>query len=250
MTTDKDSATALAGSPPQVFPDVGSLLWRREFWLSWLEENPGEADLLARAYGRLVRLSSHTGWAEDQVLKRLGCDTSSDEELRKLATERLGLCSLYFKWVESLLGELDLASDKRLIVSGAARFFTAAEEDLDSCEAIMRAGSFSPMEYLRLGEIAQSWQCAIGGLPGHRGARARETQKQNPFIDQSTPHLSPKRLDMLDLDNAHELLGLRTEERMRKHLKHCAACEEAYERRKISRVRRRLSDPGLLSSAI
>lgn len=248
MTADQDfSTTTLAGSPPDVFPDVGSLLWRRELWLSWLEENPGEANLLARAYSCLVRLSSHTGWTEDRVLKRLGCDTDSDEELRKLATERLGLCSLYFEWVESLLLELDLASDKRLIVSGAARFFAAAEEELDLCKTIMRTGTFSPLEYLRLGEIAQSWQCAIRGLPGHRGNRARETQQKNPFIDESTPHLSPKRLDMLDRESSQALLGVRIEKRVRKHLNHCPTCEEAYGRRRSGVTRRNQS---LLPAAI
>jgi hypothetical protein len=181
------------------------------------------------------------------MLARVGCETSSDEELRKLATERLGLCSDYFEWIESLLVELDLASDKRLMVSGAARFFAAADQNLEQCRTIMRAGSFSPLEYLRLGEIAQSWQCAIRGLPGYRGDRARDTQEQNPFIDESTPHLSPKRLDMLVRKDSQALLGSRIEKQIREHLSHCSACGESYARRTSGVAGR--DHPSLLISA-
>lgn len=232
MPVKQDSSTtAPVGSLPPAFPDVGALLWRRDLWRAWLDEHPGEADLLANSYGCLVRLTSHTGWNEDRTLERLGCEASSDEELRQLATERLGLCNEYFVWVEGLLLNLDLVSDKRLMVSGAARIFAAAEQDLGLCKRIMTAGIFPPLEYLRLGEIAQSWQCAIRALPGRRGDLARETYMDNPFIDQSSPHLSPRRLDMLDRPNAQELLGPRIQRLMRAHLEVCAVCEESHAHR-------------------
>ena len=151
------------------------------------------------------------------------------------------LCTLYFEWVESLLRELDLASDKRLTVSGAARFFAAAETDLDRCETIMRAGDFAPLEYLRLGEVAQTWQSAMRRLEGQRGDRARHTQAANPFIDDQTPHLSPKRLDMLARPDSQDLFGPRIEERVREHLELCGLCEEAYDRRAAGVARRHVS---------
>jgi hypothetical protein len=232
MPIEQDSsATTPVGSLPPAFPDVGALLWRRNLWQAWLEEHPEEADLLANSYGCLVRLTSHTGWNEDRTLERLGCEASSDEELRKLATERLGLCNEYFEWVEGLLLNLDLVSDKRLMVSGAARIFAAAEKDLGLCKRIMTSGIFPPLEYLCLGEIAQSWQSAIRALPGRRGDLARETYADNPFVDQSSPHLSPRRLDMLDRPNAQELLGPRIQRLMRGHLEVCAVCAESHDRR-------------------
>ena len=156
MPAEQESPTAtLTSSPPPAFPDVGSLLWRRGLWREWLDEHPNEGDLLAGAYRYLVRLTSHTGWDEDRLLKRRTCETSSDDELRKLATERLGLCSEYFAWVERLLLNLDVVSDKRLTVSGAARLFAAADQDLGRCEAAFKAGVFPPLEYLRLGEVAK-----------------------------------------------------------------------------------------------
>ncbi|HTW42147.1 MAG TPA: hypothetical protein VMD79_07515 [Solirubrobacteraceae bacterium] len=247
MTADEDSAaTTLAGSPPRVFSNVGVLLWP-ELWLTWLGEHPDDADLLATAYRCLVRLGSHTGWHEERLLDRLGCDTKSEDQVRQFPEDQMRLCTAYFEWVESLLCELDLASDKRLTVSGAARFFAAAEKDLAQCQAIMRTGPFSPLEYLRLGEIAQSWQCAIRRLPGLRGERARETQAANPFIDDSTPHLSPKRLDMLEQPGSQALFGPRIEQRIHKHLEDCVACNEAFKRRKTGVARGR---HGLITAAV
>ncbi len=215
MPAEQESPTAtLTSSPPPAFPDVGSLLWRRGLWREWLDEHPNEGDLLAGAYRYLVRLTSHTGWDEDRLLARLGCETSSDDELRKLATERLGLCSEYFAWVERLLLNLDVVSDKRLTVSGAARLFAAADQDLGRCEAAFKAGVFPPLEYLRLGEVAQAWQCAIRTLSGRRGELARRVYSANPFNDEGTPHLSPMRLDMLDLEDARMLLGERVRARI------------------------------------
>jgi hypothetical protein len=186
----------------------------------------GEADLTHRL-GR----GSYT--------RRLGCDATSDEVLRELASERLGLCGEYFGWVETLLIHLDVTADKRLMVSGAARIFAAAEQDLSRCKATMTAGSFPPLEYLRLGEVAQAWQSAVRELPGPRGDRARAIYDENPFVDEGTPRLSPKRLDMLDLSDASELLGARVRELMLDHLKVCAVCEESRVRRAMPELRPR-----------
>jgi hypothetical protein len=241
MMADQDSSSTplAAGLPPRVFSNVGVLV-RPELWLDWLSEDPdpGRGELLALAHDCLVRLSSHTGWVKAQLLDRLGCDTKSEDELLQLPDEQMRLCTSYFEWVETLLCTLDLASDKRLTVSGAARFFAAAETNLDRCETIMRTGPFSPVEYLKLGEIAQSWQCAIRRLQTPRGERARHTQAANPFIDESTPHLSPKRLDMLSRKDSQSLFGPRVEQRILKHLKDCSVCGDAHERRTLGTARR------------
>jgi hypothetical protein len=248
MTADQDSPNILlAGSQPRVFSNVGVLLWP-DLWFEWLKAHPGHATLLAAAHGALVKLSSHTAWEQERVLDRLGCDTKSEDKFLELSEGQMRLCSDYFEWVESLLCNLDLASDKRLAVSGAARFFAAAEKDLDRCRAVMRAGGFSPLEYLKLGEVAQSWQSAIRGLDGARGERARHTEAANPFIDESTPHLSPKRLDMLPLKDSQHLLGASVEERIHEHLEHCPVCEAAAFERRAATFRRRRR--GLASSPV
>lgn len=230
MSPDLDFSATLTGPPPRVFPNAGMLVLPG-MWLVWLEAHPDGAKLLQSAYRCLVRLSWHTGWSEERALERLGCGTQSADEIREFPKEQMRQCGLFFEWVETLVLELDLPSDKRLLVSGAARFFTAAEKDLDTCKEVMHTGPFSPLEYLRLGEIAESWQSAIRLLPGARGERARQTWATNPFVDQSTPHVGLKRMEMLALPDAEALFGPRIEKRVRKHLRDCGACGEAYNRR-------------------
>ena len=241
MTSDQDSnSTTLIGPPPRVFSNAGVLIWP-ELWLTWLADHPDDSELLASAYRCLVRLGSDTGWDEERVLDRLGCETKSEDQVKQFPEDQMRQCRSYFEWVETLLAELDLPSDKRLFISGAARFFAAADKDLDTCKRVMRTGSFSPIEYLRLGEIAESWQCAIRLLDNSRGSRARQSYGANPFIDERTPHLSPKRLDMLALPDSEEFFGPRIEKRVRKHLADCVACDQAYKRRRTRLARRESS---------
>jgi hypothetical protein len=206
---------------------VGALLARKELWQAWMANNPDEVTLLTEAFGNLVRIMSKTGWDEKRALDRLGCETATDDELLQIASERLGLCSDYFAWVDGLLAHVDLQSDMRLAVPGAARVFAAANKDLARARSAMQAGRFSALEYLKLGEIAQSWQCAIRHLDGPRGELARTTYDANPFIDDSAAHLSPQRIRMLASTDTEELLGVHVAVAMRDHIRVCLACREA-----------------------
>jgi hypothetical protein len=247
MTADHESSNAsLAGPPPLVFQNV-SVLLRPKLWSAWLAKHPDHADVLANGHGYLVVLTTHTQWDPERVLDRLGCDTDSEDRFLDLSEDQMKLCGEYFQWVAVLLSNLDLPSDKRLAVSGAARFFAAAEKNLDACKTIMRSGPFPPIEYLKLGEIAQSWQCAIRGLDSPRGQRARATEQRNPFVDAKTPHLSPKRLDMLALQDSQHLLGANVEERILEHLDNCAICANAQERCTKASARRSV---GLLTTTV
>ncbi len=206
------------------------LLSRHELWGDWLAKHPDRAGLFKEVFSCVIRLESHTGWAVDEVLERLGCDTKTEDELEDLTSQRLSSCMGYMKWIEGLLNKLDLGLDKRLVLNGAARLFAAADEDLDLVEKTMDAGKFSPSEYLRLGESAQAWKAAFQLLPGSAGDRARRIHDENPFVDAGTPHMTPMRLEMLSYPNATELLGERTEAHMREHLEKCPACAAAQRR--------------------
>jgi hypothetical protein len=234
-----DTRTAAGSSPvPRAFTQVGYLLSHSHLWGDWLAEHPDKAELFKEAFSCVVRLESHTGWSADVVLERLGCDTKTEDELSSLTEERLASCLAYMRWVESLLGEHDLALDKRLILQGAARVFVAADRDLDCIEALMGEGEFSPLDYLRLGEVAEAWKSALRLLDGPAGDRARRLHRENPFFDENAPHLSPMRLAMLSRSNATELLGERTEERMREHLELCHVCGMAQRRAAAAPSRR------------
>jgi hypothetical protein len=178
------------------------------------------------AHSQVVRLESHTGWPTARVLEALACTVETENEL--LSGDRLDRCLGYMRWVESLVAELDLPVDKRLVVAGAARFFVGAGLDLDICASAMSWGEFPPAEYLKLGEIAQAWDLAYCALDSPRGARARDTFDENPFMDTAAPHLSPKRVEMLrDRRRRAGLLGSRTTVRMLEHIESCHACQAA-----------------------
>jgi hypothetical protein len=209
----------------QAFSQVGALLAQPNLWSDWLAQHPDKAKLLFKdAFSCVVRLRSHTGWSEDEVLEALGCDTKTEAELSQLTEERLRSCLEYMLWVESLLGPSDLALDKRLIVRGATRFFVAANRDLDWVKTQMEQGDFSPANYLALGEVSEAWASAFRRLVGPAGDRARRLHEENPFVDEDTPHMSTMRLKMLTRPDAAELLGMRVEKRMREHLDLCHVC--------------------------
>jgi hypothetical protein len=215
------------GPPPRVFADVGVLLSRPERWHEWLSQHPDRAELFAEAFKCVVRLEAHTGWPVRKVLEELGCDTKTEDQLAALTEERLGTCSAYMRWVESLLNELDRKIDKRLAVSSAARFFVAANQELETCKTLMSRGPFPATDYLRLGEVAQAWDTAVRFLDGRQGERAQRAYEANPYMDATSPHLSPKRLAMLARPDAEQLLGPRIADRMHEHLELCPACKVA-----------------------
>jgi len=228
-SVDQISGAAEARSKP-AFSSVGVLLARPALWGDWLAQHPDRAELFKEAFSCVIRLESHTGWTGEVVLQRLGCDTKTEQELEDLTPQRLSSCIDYMKWVERLVERLDLGLDKQLVLNGAARLFAAAGEDLDLVEEVMDAGDFSANKYLRLGESGQAWKAALRQLKTPAGERAREIYEENPFIDEGTPHMTPMRLEMLADPDATSLLGKRTEERMREHLKQCPACDAAWQK--------------------
>lgn len=219
----------LQGSP-RIFGLVGVLLTRPEIGGGWFSGRPERGILYKKAFSCVVRLQSHTGWSEELVLEHLGCDTKTEEEISALTEERLKSCLVYMRWVETLLVPLDLALDKRLIVQGAARFFLATGRDLGRAEAAMEDGGFSAMEFLRIGEVAKAWEAAFSMVEGMEGDRVRRLQAENPFVDNTTPHLSPSRLEMLQDEAAGQLLGPRVVAHMREHLDYCHLCAASQRR--------------------
>jgi hypothetical protein len=211
---------------PKAFSEVGALLATPTRWPEWLAKHPEHATSLATAYSQVVRLESHTGWPTARLLDALGCTVEVEDE--PLSADRLERCLGYMRWVETLVSELDLALDKRLTVAGASRFFVCAGRNLETCLDAMSWSDFPPIEYLKLGEVSQAWDLAYCVLDSPRGARARMTFEENPFIDGAAPHISPKRLEMLiDADRRSRLLGARTSTRMLEHIDSCHACQAA-----------------------
>ncbi|HEV2754414.1 MAG TPA: hypothetical protein VG318_01380 [Actinomycetota bacterium] len=217
---------------PRVFSDVGALLSHPELWADWLSNHKDRARLFAETFELVVRIGAHTGWPPQEVLERLGCDTKTEQQLEGFEPERLRRCAAYMGWVETLLGELDLAADKQLTVSGAARLFVVADQDVEKADALMKAGTFAALDYLRLGELDEAWECATRHARGPAGEHARYVHDHNPFHDSATPHVSPERHGMLREADAVALLGPRVTRRMAEHIEECGVCLRAYGRRR------------------
>ena len=207
-------------SATETLNQVGVLLSQPKLWGRWLADHPDRGPLFKEIFSCLVRLRSETGWSDDQILERLGCDTKSEEELSSLTKEHLETCLGYMLWVESLVKLHDVPVDKREIVEEAASFFAAAKRDLSRVEKAMRKGAFTAEEYLELGEIKQAWELARAQLIDSGGEVLAAAERD-------ALHLSPKRLEVLASPDADELLGPRVARRMRVHLGHCTSCEAA-----------------------
>jgi hypothetical protein len=200
--------------------DVGAWLTRPQRRAKWLDEHSDR--LLQDTFSCIVRLSSHTGLTNEQLLSLIGC--SIDTTFADVPTPYLAQCAQYLRWLETLVGDLDLHVDKRLTLVGATRFSRAANHDLDQCTRIMNQAPFSPNHYLQLGEISQAWQAAFRALAGPQGDRARAIYDANPYTHPANPHLTPARIDMLSNPNVDRLLGPRVAARMEEHLQSCTVC--------------------------
>ena len=220
-----------------VFQGVGALLTKPDWLRAWLDENRDRAELFLDAFSCVVRLGSQTGLKRERVLVQIGCEIETEEDLAKLPADELAACLGYMRWNEKLISGLDLAVDKRLVLSGAARFFLACGRNLDRCKEAMDAGAFSANQYVLLGEVAEAWQAAFRALEGDRGERARATYEDNPFVTGRTPHLTPGRVEMFESVDADELLGSRVRERIEEHLESCEDCGRAHRRRKNALAR-------------
>ncbi|HVD39725.1 MAG TPA: hypothetical protein VNC16_01820 [Solirubrobacterales bacterium] len=202
---------------------VGKLLLYDELLVKWTAKEPSRASLFKTVYVCVGRLQSETGWQMEELLHHLGCETEEEEFDEKLTPRRLAMCTEYMEWVEELLKGFDLRFDKRAALKGASQFYDAAGEDLSLVKGIMAEGK-TPSFYLWLGEIGQGWKAATRCLDGPEGERARRIHESNPFLSETSPHVSPERLKMLASPQAAELLGLEMAERMRKHVSDCSRC--------------------------
>jgi hypothetical protein len=221
-----------AGTSPTTFSEVGALLSRPDVLAEWLiadTDRARRADLFKEAFSCVVQISAQTGWSEDTALENLGCNTKTEESLANLTEERLRKCISYMLWVASLLELQDLETDKRTIVRRAARFFVAAGRDLARIEETMEQGEFTPLAFLSLGETARAFTVARQQLGEPGGDRTGRVHEQNPFVDASSPHLSPERVAKLNRPDAERLLGANVARRMREHLSRCGICETPQE---------------------
>jgi hypothetical protein len=240
MARNRRQPTAVATAQTENgFGSVGWLLSRPEEWSKWLQRQPAAtAELFADTIQVVGRLAAMTKWHRAFVLEKLGCNTKTEKELSALTVDELQRCSDYISWVESVLDDsgLELIRDTRLVLTGAARFFITASLDTQACSRAMCRGDFAGRDYLRLGELAEAWECATRQLDSPAGDRARSAYDDNPYFGDETPHISLPRLRLLARPDAMHQLGAKTVQQMLAHLDDCEACALAYEAEQAPRI--------------
>src|SRR5262249_50812778 len=120
-----------------------------------------------------------------------------------------------------VVDRLEVRRDKRLAVGFASRLFRDAGGDAHECEAAFashKRGLLPPNQLLDLGEVASAFADAHQYL--------LDIDDDNPFRDDSTPHLSASRLQLFD-EGREDLLGATVIRRIAKHLDECRPCTRA-----------------------
>lgn len=217
---------------------VGELLSQPRYWSKWLSEDPTRSELLAETFGCVVRLEQQTGWPSTTLLRELGCQKRAAEELRDMRLDEVELCRNYFGWIEELVALVDRTAEQRRIVVGAARLFRDLHADLIACRGAMEAGDFTPIDFLRLGEIDRAWQVCRAQL-GRTGQGARTSDPLSPGTD---PHLRSKRIDRF-LDGDSEAMSYAMHRRLARHIAVCPRCAQAVEERRAQR--QEMADAGM-----
>lgn len=200
---------------------VAALLLRpSSTWLSWLERHPQHADLVAATFGLFSVLAHATNWDAGTLLSEMGCDPGEDvnsplpEDLERVRDLLALTCSV--------VDRLDVMRDKRLAIGFTARLFAASGGDAHACIAVLETQSRRlppPNQLLDLGEVAAAFADAHARLVG-------QSEPDNPFRDESTPHLSVSRLRLYH-EQREDVLGAIVSLRIGKHLDECAPCRRA-----------------------
>lgn len=183
----------------------------------------------------LGALQSATHWEERELAPLLGCSLHTDG----VAGERVAHSVEYLSWLVTLCESVDLPADRRAVVVGAfdvvagAPGSTPPERLVAAREAFARpaprgSGELSSSEYLGMGEISTAWRVAARGLEaGAAYERARRLDAlESPFAGLAC-HLDPRRVRLLEGDNAITELGVNVARRMARHREECSACPGA-----------------------
>jgi hypothetical protein len=232
MKTDE-----LAAMPQKSLNLVAALISEPRLWTSWLQEHPDRSELFAETFRHVVRLEQDTGWETSVLLRQLGCQTKTTDELGRMEARELQQCCDYFAWVETLVVLPVEVAQRRQVVSRAAMLFRDVRGDIEECKRAMEAGDFSGFELLKLGEIDRAWAACQLQIEGPIGERERLLQKTNPFAALH-PHLSEERLDQY-LDPEDERMSHLMRARIADHLVICNECEEACKARQKVLLERR-----------
>jgi hypothetical protein len=194
-----------------------------------------DAVLVATVRQLVTQLEDLTDWSQETVLARLGCPLEDTKDVPPFYLKKLKTCRSFIGLVHGLASAVDTTDDRRAIVTSLARLLNLARQNarlLDDALNEAGTGSFSPIDYILLGEVSDGAALARARLLGEE-----HQDTNNPFGAAPTVHLSESRLRLYVRDQ-REALGPEVFLRMRVHLegnkdedvRRCDACREAADR--------------------
>lgn len=196
----------------------------REQTLSLLDEE--RRALATTALGYAARLYEFCEWSPATLLQRLGCQLGV-AQLDDVNPPKLARCVAFLRLVGELVALVDTTSDRRAVVMECRRLLRETGQDAAGLEDAFNSGSFSPRQYLELGEISAAGRAVLENL----GAASRPS---TPYASAPVVHLSNPRIGLF-VDGRRDLLGeAQVYDRIAAHIESCDACRTATEHRRAS----------------
>lgn len=169
-----------------------------------------------------------TQWSRGTLLDRIGCPAQSADDLIDMDRKRLADCETFVGLVHQMTQLVDVPLDRRAVVTECSRLLKATRQDAKGLERILRAGDFSPMDYISLGEVSTAAEVA---RERNGAARTDADEGENAYDAAPTTHLSLTRVDLYVRDK-RELLGETVSDRITAHLLTCPGCRASVDLRR------------------
>jgi hypothetical protein len=182
-----------------------------------------------------AQLTSLTEWDEGRLLRNLGCQLKTVGDLDAVSLERLQRCQKFLRLVARLTGLVDTVPDRRAVVMECVALLTSTSLSADDLEELVNTGAgFTPIDYIRLGEISAAGELARAQVSDREG-HGSSVLPPGPFDGLPIVHLSAARIDMYLLDMS-EALGDEVSQHISAHLENCEACSQAvaYRRQRVT----------------
>ncbi len=179
-----------------------------------------------------AQLTETTSWKEKVLLEKLGCEVKTIGDLGDATIEQLETCRKFLRLLSVLTGLVDIVADKRAVVVECAKLRKATDLGPDELSEVLKSGQrtdiskITPVEFIRLGEIAAAGDLVRDLVPATGTARPRPKTYAGPFGNVPPAHLSTTRIEMY-VKGMRGALGTEVALHISAHLEDCQECKDA-----------------------
>jgi len=220
------SPLAPSSSPLDDLQSVAPMILNVELRDRGLARYDGPKRLVAgevlQSTAQLVQI---TEWSGEQLLTNLGCPLRTHGDLAAVDIKRLTRCQTFLRFLSRLTGLVDVVPDRRAVVIECAGLLKTTGRDADGLVELVESGDFTPVDYIRLGEIGAAAELART-IAAQGATPVQDMATTGPFGEAPIVHLSTARIEMYIAD-MHDALGNEVSQRIKAHLERCEACAEA-----------------------